>query len=1118
MPCLTSSDKIWVVIGKYFEENNLVKHHIDSFDHFIDTIIPEIIDENRTIEQEATNTIDGVNIKCKITFGSIFLDSPQFIESDGKINKYSPMDARLRGLTYQAPLYIDIVKIIRKTNLETLEEKEEEKKETILLDWIPVMLQSSYCMLKGKNPVDMKECLYDKGGYFIVNGTERVIIQQERMNTNNFYVFHSKDDCLNGEIRSCDELSKRPPSMLRVVLNGNDIIRINFVSVKKTIPLFVMFRALGIESDHDICSLIGNIDDCEIMKHLQASLEEAYHITTKNEALEWIGRNANIVHKTSEERKKYASFILQRDFLSHIGVDDLSVSKKPYFLGHMIKKLLDIATDRREYDDRDHYGNKRIDLSGPLLGSIFRNAWNRIYNELNTYIEKRLNSTNNWNKDFSLSNVFNPKNGITKDIVLALATGNWGTKTFNKTGVSQVLSRLNYMAALSHLRRLSTSISKNGGTSPKPRQLHNTHWGVVCAAETPEGSACGLVKNASVTCHFSRHHPLDIILDIIDSDELEDIESKPDMSGVFINGKWIGFTSDAFAIYYKLKEEKLCGNIPHDIAIIPPSERIPELRIFTDAGRLCRPLLIVLNNRVTLTEEHILKLSDPLDTYKWRDLITEGVIEYLDTNEEEVSLISNSIEELNGTEYKNYTHCEIHPCLILGVSASVIPFPDHNQSPRNCYQSAMGKQAIGIYASNYQQRMDTMAHTLMSPQRPLVNPQMAKHVSFEDLPAGINCIVAICCYSGYNQEDSIIINQAAIDRGLFRSMFFRTYTDKETKSATHDEVFGKPLDRRGNTVEIDGFVAPGTHVKEKDSLICKVNGQQPDLKYKNEKPKFLHTSVRFGESGIVDKVMVTTNKDGLKMAKVTVRQMRTPQIGDKFSSRHGQKGTCGMTYRHEDMPFTSDGIVPDIIINPHAIPSRMTIAQLLECLLGKVVCTRGSKFQATPFTDVTVDQIADELKASGYEKYGKEEMYDGMTGKPLQSKVFIGPTFYQRLKHMVEDKAHARSRGPMQMLVRQPLEGRARDGGLRFGEMERDCIIDHGGAAVLNERLLKVSDEYKTEACNDCGMIGTMNKTEDHFECRSCGSMDAKTIKLPYAGKLLFQELMAMNIAPRLRF
>jgi DNA-directed RNA polymerase II subunit RPB2 len=264
--------------------------------------------------------------------------------------------------------------------------------------------------------------------------------------------------------------------------------------------------------------------------------------------------------------------------------------------------------------------------------------------------------------------------------------------------------------------------------------------------------------------------------------------------------------------------------------------------------------------------------------------------------------------------------------------------------------------------------------------------------------------------------------------------------------------------------------------------------------------------------------MVTTNKDGLKMAKVTVRQMRTPQIGDKFSSRHGQKGTCGMTYRHEDMPFTADGIVPDIIINPHAIPSRMTIAQLLECLLGKVVCTRGSKFQATPFTDVTVDQIADELKASGYEKYGKEEMYDGMTGKPLQSKVFIGPTFYQRLKHMVEDKAHARSRGPMQMLVRQPLEGRARDGGLRFGEMERDCIIDHGGAAVLNERLLKVSDEYKTEACNDCGMIGTMNKTEDHFECRSCGSMDSKTIKLPYAGKLLFQELMAMNIAPRLRF
>lgn len=1043
---LSSSDKVWTVIEKYFAENGLVKHHRDSFDSLIESIIPEVISENPPISHEATNLTDSVKVECKVVFGSTFIDRPQFVETDGTTSYYTPMEARLRSLTYHAPMYVDVKKTVKKTNIETQESREETVVEKILLAWIPIMIQSSYCALKGKTPQEYGECMYDQGGYFVVNGTERVIIEQERMNNNNFYVFASKDDGITGEIRSCDELIKRPPSVLRVTINSSDIIRVNFVCVKKAIPIFILFRALGIESDRAIISLIADPNDQEITKHLVASQEESYNVVTVNDALDWIGRNANIVHKTTEEKIVYAKFLLQKDFLPHIGVDDLSIAKKSYYVGYMIKKLLDVVTGRREYDDRDHMGNKRVDLSGPLLGTIFRNSWNRVYNECSIFIDKRLNSANNYSKDFTIASVIESKY-ITKDLSTALATGNWGTKTFNKTGVSQVLSRLNYMASLSHLRRLSTPITKNG-TTAKPRQLHNTQFGYVCPAETPEGGACGLVKNASMTCHFSNYYSSDIVLDIIQDLGLCDSETEPGMSSVFVNGKWVGFTNDAFSIYYELKRQKKCGNLPYDIGIVPPSEKNTELRVFTDAGRVCRPVLLVHDNRVNLTEEHLVKLADPVKKFGWKDLVTEHVIEYLDTNEEESSLICNKIEDLSKAYYKTYTHCEIHPCLILGVSASIIPFPDHNQSPRNCYQSAMGKQAIGIYASNYQKRMDTMSHVLMSPQKPLVNPQMAEFVNFEDLPAGINCIVAICCYSGYNQEDSVIINQSAIDRGLFRSMFYRTYTDKESKSSTREEVFGKPKDRRGAKVAEDGIVNPGTYVQEKDSLICKVNGQQ--TKEKDEKTKFSHTAMRFGESGVVDQVMMSVNKDGSKMTKVSVRQMRVPQIGDKFSSRHGQKGTCGMTYRHEDMPFTGEGIVPDIIINPHAIPSRMTVGQLIECLLGKVVATKGSKIRATPFTELSVDQIADELQSSGYERHGKEIMYDGMTGKQLHAKVFCGPTYYQRLKHMVDDKAHARSRGPMQILVRQPLEGRARDGGLRFGEMERDRLAENTPVNLMN--------------------------------------------------------------------
>ena len=470
--------------------------------------------------------------------------------------------------------------------------------------------------------------------------------------------------------------------------------------------------------------------------------------------------------------------------------------------------------------------------------------------------------------------------------------------------------------------------------------------------------------------------------------------------------------------------------------------------------------------------------------------------------------------------------------MILGVAASIIPFPDHNQSPRNTYQSAMGKQAMGVFLTNYAVRMDTMANILYYPQKPLATTRAMEHLKFRELPAGQNAIVAIACYSGYNQEDSMIMNQSSIDRGFFRSLFFRSYMDLEKRQGMKAlETFEKPS--RSDTLRLkhgtyeklddDGLIAPGVRVSGEDIIIGKTTPIPPDTEELGQRTQYhtkrdASTPLRSTESGIVDQVLLTTNGDGAKFVKVRMRTTKVPQIGDKFASRHGQKGTIGVTYRHEDMPFTAEGIVPDLIINPHAIPSRMTVAHLIECLLSKVSSLSGLEGDASPFTDVTAEAISKLLREHGYQSRGFEVMYNGHTGKKLMAQVFFGPTYYQRLRHMVDDKIHARARGPVQVLTRQPVEGRSRDGGLRFGEMERDCMIAHGAAGFLKERLMEASDAFRVHVCGSCGLMTVIaNLKKNQFECRSCkNKTNIYQIHIPYAAKLLFQELMAMNITPRL--
>ena len=862
--------------------------------------------------------------------------------------------------------------------------------------------------------------------------------------------------------------------------------------IKSDIPLVILFRALGVVPDRDILAHIClDQNDYQMQELLNPCIDEAFVIQDRETALDFIGRRGTTTGINQEKRLRYARDILQRELLPHIETHEGYDTRKAYFLGYMTHRLLMVALERRDQDDRDHFGKKRLDLAGPLMSGLFKMLFKKLTRDVFKYLQKCVETHREFNLTMAVKHTT-----ITNGLKYSLATGNWGDQKKGlaaRVGVSQVLNRYTFASTLSHLRRTNTPIGREGKLA-KPRQLHNTHWGLVCPAETPEGQACGLVKNLSLMSYITVGSASSTIAEFLSEWGLDAIEdytpqlNRDEQSNtykVFLNGSWVGVHREPKHLMNTFRDLRRKLDISAEVSIVRDiKER--ELRFFTDAGRVARPLFIVDDDRnsptqggLKLRKHHVEKLREGIDTgtYTWNSLISGGLVEYLDADEEETCLIAMTPEDLEtarqlrmgSTVIDNAdpahrlkpsidanntpmaTHCEIHPSMILGVCASIIPFPDHNQSPRNTYQSAMGKQAMGVFATNYQVRMETMANILYYPQKPLATTRSMEYLRFADLPAGQNAIVAILCYSGYNQEDSVIMNQSSIDRGLFRSIFYRSYMDQEKKiGMSIMEEFEKP--NRQNTlrlkhgtyekIEADGLITAGVRVSGDDIIIGKTAPLPQDDEELGQRTNFhtkrdVSTPLRSTESGIVDQVMLTTNADGLKFVKVRMRSTRVPQVGDKFASRHGQKGTIGITYRSEDMPFTTEGIVPDIIINPHAIPSRMTVAHLIECLLSKVGALSGSEGDATPFTEVTVEDISKALREYGYQSRGFEVMYHGHTGRKLVAQVFLGPTYYQRLKHMVDDKIHARARGPLTQMTRQPVEGRSRDGGLRFGEMER---------------------------------------------------------------------------------
>jgi DNA-directed RNA polymerase II subunit RPB2 len=1082
------------VLSNYFKNSGFVRHQIDSFNNFISDGI------ERVISKEADIVINKpCGQKYIIKFGQVNIQSPSYIEEERISKDLFPSEARIKDLTYESPVFVDITETFEDGDV-----KEVNVYKRVMIAKIPTMLKSNICNLNKctyKERIKKGECEYDQGGYFIIKGKERVLIAQIRGIYNKSLVIQQKSNDKYkyvAEVRSMSEETGHSALVQAKIGNDNRTIVFSLPYIKEDIPVGIVFKALGYTEDEDIIKLI-NINSDKINKYIKIITRDSYCVKNQEEALSYIGKYS--IHSIKEEKQKdYALQVVETELFPHMGILS-SIKEKVFFLADMINKLLSTHLGLRTCDDRDNYINKRVESAGILCCDLFRTLFKRYIKTTIAQLEKK-----KYKPD--ILSIISRNNSITTGLKHSFSTGNWGIQknSYVRTGVSQVLARY-YGAALSHLRRLAIPIGKEGKNT-KIRQINPSQIMFICPSETPEGQSTGIVLNLALLTNITTRIDNVLVREILENisllkkiDDYDGIVNN--QTNIFLNGIIIGITEDPINFVNIVKSYRRSGLLNKQISVAYDTID-NEIRIFSDEGRLIRPLFTLKNNQLTLNENY---------SRKWNELVHNNYIEYLDNYEVEHSVIAMTSKSL--TKY-HHDYLEISPSMMLGVMASIIPFPDHSQSPRNCYQSSMGKQAMGIFALSHKIRTDTIVHVLDYPQKPLVSTMSSEFLGFNDMPSGINAIVAIACYSGFNQEDSLILNQSAIERGLFSTTSYRTlcYAEKRKGNST-ETICIPPLDIRKKDsnyylLDSNGIVKKGVPVKKGDVIIGKMIVKINKSNNTEEKIDTSLTIKGTEEEGIVDRIIDCTSPNGYKLIKIVIRHQRIPEVGDKFASRAAQKGICGMVFRQEDMPFTADGIVPDIIMNPHAIPSRMTINQLMECVLGKSCSMKGKLGDATPFTSNSVniaEILCENLSKCGFERHSLEQMYNGFTGEPIKARIYIGPTYYQRLKHMVSDKIHSRSTGHVTTLTRQPLEGRARDGGLRFGEMERDCMIAHGVSLFLKERLFYQSDPYQVVICDNCGCI-----TSSPTECKACKNDKVSKVNLPYAAKLLILELNTMGI------
>ncbi len=1176
---------MWNAIDTFFEfgssNERMLSHQFDSFDDFVERQIALIMTRKQTITVSREIKDDPVlkRIRCELVLDEPQFGLPVFIDTNGQQRSLFPYEARMRNLSYTFPMSVRVrYNIIHMGHAGPLKQEQHESRRHFTQ--IPCMVRSTFCSLSTLKPEefpDYGECTYDDGGYFLINGNEKVVIAQEKMGENRLFIFDQKNQTKFShavEIRSIDkstllvntmhlrllsqeqkarQTTHKPQRRQAVIgsrksgirsLGGQIVVKVSHV--KKDIPLFILFRALAQAdtTDQELMSYImGSSPPDRVREYLsllQPSIEDAIHSfdgpCTRQACMLYI-LDKFTVKLVRDDPVQYVDDFLEKKVFPQYGANR---KMKMFYLGYATRQLLDAYLGYRRYSDRDHYGNKRIEHTGLLMTQLFSQIYDRYVKDLKLAIHKELNSQSEIQIYKLVKNSL-----IEKSLKYALCTGNWNmkranTQTEKRKGVSQVLSRMTYIATLSHLRRINTPMENKSGKLIRPRQLHSSHLGYICPAETPEGQPVGLVKNLTLMDTLTVGSP-SILVRMRLPDWIEPLPEwgssswREDDVLLFLNGKFVGRLPNmdkGVELRDWFRAQRRQGMVPYDASIVMDFDR-SEIMMYTDPGRSIRPVWIV--HKTPSGDCLPWELEDQKDTVDklrrrelhWHDLLKSQWIEYVDAEESENLLIARSVSFFASHRQEKWTHCEIHPITLLGPVAGMIPFPEHNQSPRNAYQAAMGKQCISQYVLNPHQRMDTVANILLHPERPLVSTRIAEYMHANELPYGQHMRVAFLLYNGYNEEDACILNRQMCERSQHNAVSHKTYKAEERKHPSHsDEKICRPDQyeckgrRFGSYDKLDdrGIIKEGSYVDTNDVIVGKVTIS----KGKNAIYRDTSLTVKPSDAGIADKVFQSVNADGHMSVKVRIEAARQPVIGDKFAARPGQKATVGMFLDQHMMPFTQDGVPLGMLINPHCIPSRMTIGLLLEILIGRCSSATGRFYDATAFENdmpSLMKVYSDIMVENGMHPHGKEKLIDPVSGQLMDALVFSGEMFTQRLRHMVEDKIHSRARGPVAPLTRQPCEGRSRLGGLRLGEMERDCLLAHGAPNFLNERLSHCSDGFSAYVCDLCGLIAPFSDepTTPDIEikrcCKPCGNFTRfSKISIPYASKLLFQELMSMGI------
>lgn len=1160
------------VFDTYFKDtaNPLVRHHLDSYADLLKTKIPQFIQG-----MNPRRLVMGDDRMIDVYIGGRSGEQIRYSPPTDELgNAELPHSCRLDNKTYALEIRVDI-----DIDYSFGKEVETRRFENILLGRIPLMLKSSLCYLSTMTAdelYDAGECKFELGGYFIIGGAEKALLTQERLGDNMFYASKrvavplaapktrslvekesasklegaTKEDryeFIAGMKSSSEDGTKGPYSHFLVIPPANakpndakEIANVTDLAVYSTkrlavitlpgftqpVPLISVFYALGFTSDQDIydATLCGIPQDertpyDEIMAELFLSHDVFTQQEMAKEQDQTVDPNLLFLRRQSRTRSAGGVYVnLYSEMFPHCQVHEGESAssfyrRKAYLLAHMLRMSVDVALGIKPKSDRDHFKFKRLIASGDLCFHEFRRIYKEVSKRMMTELDSRVHYEQQMYAGKKLVELVQDENisyywrsfNFLNDIEKSFK-GKWGGQY---EGVAQELSRFAYVGTVAHLRRVNVDMDK-GTKIVESRRIHSSSWGMMCPSDNPDGGGIGLTKSLTLLCSISTASPSKTILKIVKSFKnfipLASINPSvwlPHWTKVFLNSDLVGvLEKNAEDFHTTLITKRRSQEIDKFVSL--SWNRIEnEYIIFTDAGRATRPIY-----------QEGVKADIVKRSTSW-DQLTKKHMDYIDASETESLRIQ--MEPFSQTNPS-----EIHGLAMFSSSTSILPNSDFNPATRNAFSCQQMKQACSWYNSAFNKRFDTISTWLNYAQRPLSQTWTTSYVLGKSgcLPYGENPIVALMLYSGYNQEDSILLNEASLQRGMFSTTYYHSYDITESTidamAQTHTEFANPATDpkyretvtrKEGYNYDLldgDGIIRAGSTVDDKSILVgiihpvSSASGQVTGYRDVSYAPKR-------GQTGVVDSVYRYVTREGWHGVKIRVAEHRIPVLGDKFSARHGQKGTVGMRVPEEDMPYTAEGVRPDMIVNPHAFPSRMTIGQFIETMSTKLGVHLGSLVDSTPFsTQNRLGEIKDLLLRAGFHPYAHENMYNGQTGELMEAEVFMGPTYYLRSKLMVEDKLNYRATGPKKLLTHQPVEGRANDGGLRIGEMERDGLISHGVSKFLNESLMERSDKTELLFKPDSGVLD------------ADGEADNVILSTPYALGLTIHELEAMHISVKL--